>query len=144
MNEIQASNRAQVFNMEKMIRDELPPVEIKYKDHFSYGVYGREMIIEQAGTVVTGHIHKQENMNVLLEGEILVLTESGVKQFKAGEVIVSPPGTKRVAYCVTPIRWLTIHGTFEKDVAKIEAEFVAHSEQEFLEFCEQNQLLIGE
>lgn len=148
MNDLQAAiekapSRAKIFDLEKWILAECAPLEIKYVDHFSHGVYGREMIVP-AGAVVTGDIHKFENMNVLLEGRMSVLTEDGVKTVESGFMIVSPPGTKRVAYCHTACRWLTIHGTFETDVSKIEAHFIAHNEQEFIEFCEEQKLLKGE
>lgn len=134
--------RTQVVELERAMR-ELPPVEMPVTNHFSHGVYGREIFIP-AGSVLTGHIHKFTNMNVLLEGDMSVLTEEGMQRVGAGFVVVSPPGTKRAAYAHTDCRWLTIHGTHETEVEVIEREFVAHSEQEFLAFCEQQQLLKGE
>lgn len=127
-------DRARVFDLERAIARDLAPVEMPVIDHFSHGVYARELSIP-AGTVLTGKIHKFENLNVLLEGELLVLTDQGVQHVKAGEVIVSPPGTKRAAYALTNTRWLTVHGTHQTDVDVIEAEFIAQDEADFLSFC---------
>jgi quercetin dioxygenase-like cupin family protein len=127
-------DRNRVLALEEAIRRDLDPVEMPVQHHFSHGVYGRELFIP-AGTVLTGKIHKLDNLNILLEGELLVLTDQGVKHVKAGHVEVSPPGTKRAAYALTDTRWLTVHGTHKTDVDDIEAEFVAQTEQEFLEFC---------
>lgn len=122
----------------------MPPVEMPVTNHFSHGVYARELFIP-AGTIITGKIHLHENLNVLLSGEISVLTHDGsVKRLSAGYVEVAPPGMKRVAFAHTDTRWLTVHGTHERDVDKIEQEFVVRTEQEFLAFCDEQRLLKGE
>lgn len=123
-----------------IIAEGLPLFDPPITNHFSEGVYGREMFMP-AGTVLTGKIHKFSNMNVLLSGEVLVSTESGIEHVKPPFVLVAPAGAKRVFYALTDARWLTIHGTHETDVDKIEAEFIAQDETEFLAFCD-NQLKI--
>jgi quercetin dioxygenase-like cupin family protein len=132
-------DRARVFALEEAIRRDLEPVEMPTADHFSHGVYGRELRIP-TGTILTGKIHKFDNMNVLLEGEMLVLTDQGVKHVRAGHLEVSPPGTKRAALALTDCRWLTVHGTHETDVDAIEAKFIAQTDQEYLSFCDQLKL----
>jgi quercetin dioxygenase-like cupin family protein len=134
------SAHSQAFSLEQAIRNELPLIEGEVVHHFSHGVYGRELRIP-AGSVVVGHIHKHQNMNVLLEGQMTVVTDDGPKLVGPGFLIVSPPGTKRAAYAHTDCRWLTIHGTHETDLDKIEQQFIVHTEQEYLAFCEQQQLL---
>ena len=114
--------------------------ELPVKHHFSQGVYGREMVIPK-GTIVTGKIHKYTQLNILLCGELSVLTEDGVKRIKPPFVVVSPPGTKRIAFAHEDSRWLTIHGTEETDVDKIEEKFIAQTEQEYLAFVEQTKQL---
>lgn len=133
----------QAFALEQSIRKELQLIDGEVVHHHSYGVYGRELRVP-AGSVIVGHIHKYENMNVLLEGEMSVVTDEGVKRVGPGFMVVSPPGTKRSAYAHTDCRWLTVHGTHETDVDKIEAQFIVHSEQEYLAFCDQQKLLRGE
>jgi hypothetical protein len=109
-------------------------IELKVRHHFSKGVYARELHIP-AGTVLTGEVHKFTNLNILSAGEISVLTESGIERVCAPFTIVSPPGTKRVAYAHTDCVWTTIHGTDETDVDKIKAEFVTDTYEGYLEFC---------
>lgn len=133
-------SRADLYALEAAMR-EMPPVDVPVINHFSHGVYGREIFIP-AGTVLTGHIHKFTNMNVLLQGDMSVLTANGIERVGAGFVVVSEPGTKRVAYAHTDCRWLTVHGTHETDVDRIEQQFIAHSEHEFLAFCEEQQILL--
>jgi hypothetical protein len=114
-------------------------IELTHKDYFSKGVYARELHIPK-GTVLTGKIHKYTNLNIMSKGELSVLTENGIERVKAPFTIVSPPGTKRVAYAHEDTIWTTIHGTEETDVDKIEAEFVAESYEHYLAFCEQLKL----
>lgn len=135
--------RAQVTALEEDLR-QLPPVEMPVTEYWSEGVYGREIFIP-AGTIITGKIHKFRSLNVLVSGEIAVLTNEGMRRVCPPFVEVSEPGAKRIAYAVTDTRWLTVHGTHETETAKIEQQFIAQDEQEFLSFCaEQQKLLQGE
>lgn len=122
--------------LESAIKTELSPVEIPVKHYFSKGVYAREITIP-ANSVLTGHIHKFENFNILSKGEMSVLTEDGVVTVKAPFSVVSPPGTRRAAYAHTECVWTTIHGTDEVDVDKIEAIFISKSPDDYRLFCSQ-------
>lgn len=128
-----ASMRAEVTRLEEFIRmgDQ---VEMPVTHHFAHGVYARELFIPK-GTVLTGKIHKYSQVNIMSKGELSVLTETGVKRVKAPFTIVSPAGTKRIAYAHEDTVWTTVHGTKETDLEKIESHFIAQSEDEFLAFC---------
>jgi quercetin dioxygenase-like cupin family protein len=99
------------------------------------GVYAREIFIPK-GTVLTGKIHKTEQINFMLKGDMSVLTEEGIKRVQAPFTIVSPPGTKRVAYAHEDTVWTTVHATDETDIEKIETLFVVDTEAEYLAYCE--------
>lgn len=130
--------RSKVFAAEVFLKEQ-PQVQLKTIHHFSKGVYAREIHIP-AGVVLTGEIHKFKNLNILSQGRMQVLTESGVEEVEAPFTIISPAGTKRIAYTLTKCVWTTVHGTDETDINKIEQIFIAKSEQEWLEFCGLNQL----
>lgn len=121
--------------LEATIKAELAPVEIPVKHYFSKGVYAREITIPK-GTVLTGFIHKYENLNILSKGEMSVLTEDGVITVKAPFTVVSPPGTRRAAYAHEECVWTTIHGTDEVDVDKIEEIFISHTPEDYRLFCD--------
>jgi hypothetical protein len=126
----------------EMIEEEMSKhdrVEIPVKHWFAPGVYAREIKIP-AGTLLTGRIHKFEQLNILSGGEISVLTQHGMVRVSAPFTVVSPPGTKRIAYAHTECTWTTILATEETDPDKIEALFTVATEKEFLEF---SQTLIG-
>lgn len=126
--------RAKVNDLEAIMLT-MPQVECPVKHYFSKGVYARELFIPK-GCTITGKIHKHTNLNIMSQGEMSVLTDEGIKRVKAPFTIVSPPGTKRIAYAHEDTIWTTIHGTEETDVDQIELEFVAQSEAEYLEFAE--------
>ena len=122
--------------MIEAIMAEKPQVDIPVRHYFANGVYAREITIP-AGVLLTGRIHKYENLNILSEGEISVLTENGMERFKAPAVIVSPPGTKRIALAHTRCVWTTILGTRETDPEKIEQQFTVATSRHFDEFQRQ-------
>jgi len=142
MNKLSVGNiRDKVFLLEAVMKV-MPQVELKVIHHFSKGVYARELYIP-AGVTLIGEIHKFENLNILSKGTMIVTTEEGMIEVSAPFTVVSPPGTKRAAHTLTDCIWTTIHGTDETDVDKIEHQFIAKSEQEWLEFCNANQLELG-
>ena len=120
----------------------LPQVEMRVVHHFSAGICARELHIPK-GTLLTGAIHKFENMNMLSKGDILVLTEDGMKRVTAPATIVSPAGTKRIAYTIEDCIWTTLFATDETDVDKIVAHFTTNSETDYLAFRNQH-LIEGE
>ena len=136
--ELIVGSRQAVFDMERLML-QYPQVELKVKHYFSKGVYARELHIP-AGVILTGEIHKFENLNILSKGKIEVLTEKGMQEVEAPFTVVSPSGTKRIARAITDCIWTTIHGTDENDLNIIEKTFIAKSEQEWLEFCNANRL----
>ncbi len=136
--ELIVGSRQAVFDMERLML-QYPQVELKVKHYFSKGVYARELHIP-AGVILTGEIHKFENLNILSQGKIEVLTEKGMETVEAPFTVVSPAGTKRIARAITDCVWTTVHGTDENDLNIIEKTFIAKSEQEWLEFRNANQL----
>lgn len=127
-------SRAIVFEAEQAML-QMPQVEMKVVHHFSPGIYARELHIPK-DTILTGAIHKFANMNILSHGEISVLTEDGIKRVKAPFTIVSPPGTKRIAYAHEDCIWTTFFPTEETDPEKIIEQFTTNDDQEYLAFRE--------
>lgn len=124
--------REKVKTLESMMK-QYEQLDLPVKHHFSQGVYARELLIPK-GTLLTGQIHKYAQLNIMSKGDLSVLTEDGVKRVQAPFTIVSPPGTKRIAYAHEDCVWTTIHGTELKDVEKIEEHFIAKSDVAYLEF----------
>lgn len=131
--------RNDVHQFENLMKQSDEQIELPLKHHFSEGLYARELFIP-AGTIVVGKIHKYENLNIMVAGEMDVLVGDKIQRVCAPFIVVSPPGTKRIAKAITDVIWLTVHATEETDLNKIENKFIAQSELEYLEFEGQSRL----
>lgn len=109
------------------------PVEIQIRHYFSDGVYAREMFVPK-GVGFVGKIHKKTNLSIMSQGDMSIRTEKGVVRLKAPYTYVAPPGTQRIGYAHEDTVWTVIHGTNETDVEKIELEFIAQTEREWLDY----------
>lgn len=88
----------------------MPQVSMPLQHHFADGLYGRELFIP-AGTVIVGKVHKREHLNFLVQGDITVWTEQGMKRLKAPAILKSYPGVKRVGLTHADTIWVTVHAT---------------------------------
>lgn len=141
MGELTKSTRDKVNAIEALMAQQ-PQVDLKVEHYFSKGVYARELHIPK-GIMLTGKIHKYEQLNILIKGKIKVLVGDEVKEIEAPFIIVSPAGTKRIALALEDCIWLTIHGTDEKNIDLIEKEFIAQDENDYLEFKNDRQLRLA-
>lgn len=103
--------------------------------HFAKGVYAREVFLP-ADTLAVGRIHKYEQINILSQGRIDVLTEDGMLTVSAPFTIVSPPGTKRLVYAHEDSVFTTIIATDETDLDTIEDRLTVATDAEFAAFLE--------
>jgi quercetin dioxygenase-like cupin family protein len=113
---------------------QLPQTEMPVTHRFSRGVYARELFIPK-GTVLTGRIHKYSQINILLRGDISVLTEDGIKRIQAPFVIESPAGAKRAGYAHEDTVWMTVCGTATTDADVLEDELTTRTYAEYEAFC---------
>lgn len=113
------------------LRDEvvkLPQAQGLVTEHyFSDGMYCRKLI-RPAGTLIIGKVHKKDHFFLCAKGEIIAWSESGMKHLKAGDVICSKPGTKRVTYAITDSIGITFHRTDKTNLDEIEEELIEPSE----------------
>lgn len=121
---------------------QFPQVELRVEHDFSFGVYARTLYIPK-GIALTGHIHKFENLNILIKGKMSVSIDGQMQEIEAPYKVISPAGIKRIAWALEDCIWMTIHGTHERDVNIIEDYFIAHNEQEYLEHCNKQPKLPG-
>lgn len=113
-----------------------PQITLRVVHHYSPGICARELHIP-AGTMLTGAIHKFENMNFMMKGVIYLVTPDGIKRIEAPATVVSPAGTKRIAWAETDCIWTTLFPTDERDSEKMVDQFTTNSETDYLAFVEQ-------
>lgn len=93
--------------------------ELPLDHQFIDGMYMRRLFVPK-GSLIVGKIHKYKCINVVEQGDISVLTETGYKRLKAGFTIVSPPGIQKVGYAHEDTIFTNIFRTDETDISKIE------------------------
>lgn len=104
------------------------------------GLYGRELFIP-AGSIMAGKVHKFEHISVLIQGYLEIASPEGVIRVRAPYVCVTKPGIQRIVYAYEDSIFLTVHGTNETDVQKIEQTVVADNHQKYLEYVNERRLL---
>ena len=124
--------RSQIISIEEWMKTQ-PQIDIPVKHYFSHGLYAREITVPE-GALITGVIHKYPQINILSKGIIRVSIDEEIREISASHTVVSPPGVKRIAFAVTEVVWTTIVHTFKTDIAEIEKEFFAYSEDEYNDF----------
>lgn len=121
-----APTRAQVNRLEAELL-ELPQVDLKTTHALSGGVYARTIFIP-AGTALTGASHKKDHLN-MMQGDITVWTDQGMKRMTGQHVIPTKAGCKRVGYAHADTSWTTICATSLIEIEEIEADLVEEPER---------------
>jgi hypothetical protein len=130
----EGSMRRMLYELQAEVTN-LPEVDCPLQHVFAPGVYARTIMIP-AGTVVVGKIHKHAHVNILSQGEVTVVTESGGRENFCGPItMVSQPGTKRAVYAHTAVVWTTIHLTDKTDLDEIEDHVIAKTYAEYESFA---------
>lgn len=93
---------------------------------FTKGCYLREIFMPK-GTLIIGKIHATEHFNILLSGEVTVLTAEGVERIKAPHTFVSLAGVQKVVAIHEDCVWQTVHVTDSTDLEEIEKEVIVES-----------------
>lgn len=118
--------------------DGLYPIDVNAPEHlkhyFANGSYVREMIMP-ANALIVGRIHKHETINVLLEGELIVIDEHGNRtELKAPHVFVAPAGNQKAAYTKTPVRWLNCFSCETTDIEEIKSLLTCDTIEEYNQY----------
>ena len=104
-----------------------PQVELTTEHYFNGGMYCRK-VFRPAGTIIVGKIHKSDHLFMCTSGEIIAWSEKGMITLKAGDVVESKAGTKRVTLAVVDSIGVTVHKTDKTDLDEIEAELIEPEE----------------
>ena len=88
------------------------------------GLYIREIFMPKGQLISTG-IHKKEHPYFILQGDVSVLTDQGIKRVKAPYHDITKPGTKRLIFIHEDTTWITVHATEKESVEEILEEILA-------------------
>lgn len=94
--------------------------------YFGPGIYVRELRMK-AGIIAIGHRQKQQHLNVLLKGRVLMLQNDGSSvEVAAPLTFVGEPGRK-MGYVLEDIVWQNIYATDIQDIPTLEDMFLDKS-----------------
>lgn len=82
-----------------------------------------------------GAMHRFENMNILVYGDITVASPEGMKRLTVEDkpiIIISPAGTKRAAQVHADCCWITLLPSEDKTLEAVEKKYLVANEDEFL------------
>lgn len=105
----------------------LDAADIPLKEVFAPGVYFREVLMP-AGSLIIGHQHRTEHLNIISEGAALVSMDGVVQRIEAPCVFVSKPGVRKVLLIERTCRWATVHPTDTTDPSTLRAELIIESD----------------
>jgi hypothetical protein len=109
--------REKVERLERVLSQE-PQVECPVRHHFAPGAYAREITIPK-GTVLTGAVHKVDNLVILSKGKLRLATEDGFVDIEAPHTRVCKAGSKNAAYALEDSVWTNFFPTEETDTDKL-------------------------
>ena len=139
MTQMTTFERDRMLALEGEMRLSPMQLDLPVTHYFGHNSYVRQMFAP-AGTVAVGKIHKFAQVNILLQGEMTVMTHRGLLRIVAPYVFEAPPGAKRAAYFHKDTVWLTVHGTDKVNIDELEDELIAKSFEEFDALCVDKQL----
>ena len=87
------------------------------------GMYCRQILIPE-GTVFVGRVHKKPHYFMCLKGSAAISTEDGFKTIRAGNVLMAPPGMKRVGITHEDTIFVTVHRTEATTLQEIADDLV--------------------
>lgn len=114
------STRERVLAFEAIL-ELLPQDEIEPTHEFIDGLYRREITFKK-GTFATGKIHRDDHMDVVLSGEMIVVTDNGFEHIKGPCCRTSIAGRKKAGYALTDVVWVTYHPTKTTTIEDVEKE----------------------
>ena len=126
MSDIQLTSETPTLEQINRLQGEmskLPQQELPTEHYFSGGMYCRKLW-RPAGTLIVGKVHKKDHFFVCAAGEIIAWSEKCMVTLKAGDIIESKAGTKRVTLAVQDSIGVTVHQTDKTDLEEIEAELI--------------------
>jgi hypothetical protein len=103
---------------------DMPQASCPIYHRFGPGIYIRELHMA-AGTMAIGHIQKQDHINILLKGKVLMVNEDESTHIvEAPMFFIGKAGSRKVGMVLEDMVWQNIYATEETDIEKLEECFL--------------------
>lgn len=133
-----------IYRIERALLD-LPQVEIPVDHQFCHGLYARSVTIP-AGVVLTGAVHKDECFFLVRTGRILITTDDEPIDAKAGFMVASKAGSKRLGFALEETTVTTFHANPQelRDEDELWDHITVPPPENLIEILEKNELEVKE
>lgn len=129
--EVQLNMRAELMALEKVMLS-MPQAHIPVTHTICDGMYARAAFIK-GGTTMSGYIHLQPNLQIMVSGDVTVITEDGEERLRGFNIMSGRAGIKRAGHAHEDTIWVTVIRTELTDVAEIERTLVTNDYSKLLE-----------
>lgn len=121
LSKVKDTKRAGIMQFEKLLREADPKlhVEIQAENLYCGNILARTIFIPE-GAQLTGEIAKEDAINIMSTGEMLVATEDGANHLKAPVRFVGRAGLKKAGVALKDTVWTTIHIVDRPDMSEKE------------------------
>lgn len=90
-------------------RPQLEDSDYSLKEYYSGGMYCRQITIP-AGALITGRVYKFDHVEIMLSGDITIISADGSETFYTGNnVIEAKAGKRQAGFAHSETTWLTIN-----------------------------------
>ncbi len=100
-----------------------PQLNLPVKHKFISGLYRREITFPK-DMIATGKVHKLPHMDEMITGEMIVVTEDGIKHLVAPCSLITLVGSKKFGVALKETTWVSFHPTSCTTVKDVEAEIM--------------------
>ena len=112
--------REEIYRMEGCLR-QVPSEDVPVEHIFADGLYMRQIFLRK-GLAITGRLHKQDDLQILIYGDLTIYTEGGMKRYVGHAAFRSKAGVKPFAVANEDTLWATVHHTHLTDLNEIDKE----------------------
>ena len=118
----------------------LPQIECPVRHYFAPGLYAREISIPK-DTILTGAVHRTDNLVVLSKGKLRLMVEDGSVEIEAPCTLTCKAGAKNAAVALEDSVWTNFFATTETDLDKLVEELTFSKADELMGGKNNKQLL---
>lgn len=103
---------------------DMPQASCPVYHRFGPGIYIRELQAD-TGTLIVGHIQKQDHTNILLKGKLQMFNEDGSTYVVSAPLIYTgKANSRKVALVLEDMVWQNVYATTETNIDKLEETYL--------------------
>jgi hypothetical protein len=101
-------------------------VELPFTESLAGGLYTRTLFIPK-GCELVGKIHRKPCVNIVVKGDITIMTETGLLRVQAGYSVTSPAGIQKIGFAHEDTIFINVFRTDVTDIGQVEKDLICES-----------------